>query len=180
MTAQRDEASVICIGEVLVDIFAEAQDGEGCDIARADRFRPLLGGAPANAAVALARQGCSSALLARVGDDGFGAFLRGALRREGVDVALIESATARTGLAFVSRDATGERAFLFYRDGSADMRLDAAQVRRQAAHIGAARALHLCGNGRGRRRNLFFFLMVGRFLQTNNLPPLGYPTLLLP
>ncbi len=147
MRGEAPARPVICVGEVLVDLFAEATDGAGCPIAEAERFRPLLGGAPANAAVALARQGYPSALLALVGDDGFGAYLRRALDAEGVATALVDSSPARTGLAFVSRDAAGERSFLFSRDGSADMCLDAAQVALHAKEIAAAAAVHLCGNG---------------------------------
>ena len=141
------ERQVVCIGEVLVDLFAEAKGGGPAPIAGADAFRPRLGGAPANVAVALARQGVPTALLARVGRDAFGDFLWRGLASEGVSTELMARVDARTGLAFIARDGDGERQFLFYREEGADTTLSDHDVRAAAERSTTWRALHLCGNG---------------------------------
>lgn len=141
------ERQVVCIGEVLVDLFAETAGGGPAPIAGADVFRPCLGGAPANVAVALARQGVPAALLARVGRDAFGDFLLRGLASEGVSTELMARVDARTGLAFVARDGDGERQFLFYREGGADTTLSDDDLGAVAEGGATWRALHLCGNG---------------------------------
>lgn len=137
---------VVCLGEALIDCFAEADVGGVASIENARTFLPLLGGAPLNVAVGLARQGVSTALLAVLGRDGFGERLRLGLEREGVATRYLGQSDARTGLAFVARDAAGERSFLFYRKDTADQQLDVAYVEGHAELIRGARALHLCGN----------------------------------
>src|SRR5262249_33912618 len=82
------------------------------------------GGAPANVAVGLARLGVAAAFAGKVGDDPFGHFLRNTFAGAGVDTRrMLLSNEARTGLAFVSLMANGERDFMFYRNPSADMLL---------------------------------------------------------
>jgi fructokinase len=135
-----DEAvDVLCLGEVLVDFFA---DPVGAELWAGPTFRPHLGGAPANMAVGLARQGMRVGLMTMVGKDAFGQFLRERLITEGVDVSRIrEHAAARTGVTFVSVDAAGERSFLFYRHPSADLCMEADDV--DAADVARAKVLHV-------------------------------------
>ncbi|HKR76900.1 MAG TPA: carbohydrate kinase, partial [Rhodanobacter sp.] len=45
--------SILCFGEALIDMHAQAFDGRGF----AQQLRPFAGGAPANTAVAVARLG---------------------------------------------------------------------------------------------------------------------------
>ena len=74
---------IVCLGELLVDMFpAEV----GRSLVEVSAFRPVPGGAPANAAVAAARLGARSAFIGKVGDDAFGHHLADVLKREGVDV----------------------------------------------------------------------------------------------
>ncbi len=69
------------------------------------------GGKGANQAAAAALLGASVAFLGRVGDDGFGGPLVGALREKGVDTALVrEAEDASTGTAFITVTADGENA----------------------------------------------------------------------
>jgi fructokinase len=108
-------------GETLVDMLPAAPG----PLAGVERFDRRFGGGPANVAVGLARLDDPPLFWTRVGDDPFGDFLADRLAAEGVPSDLVErDPEARTGLAFVSLDQSGERSFTFYRDGSADTRLD--------------------------------------------------------
>lgn len=108
-------------GETLVDMLPDALGS----LSAVERFDRRFGGGPANVAVGLARLDDPPLFWTRVGDDPFGDFLADRLDAEGVATDLVErDPEARTGLAFVSLESSGERAFTFYRDGSADTRLD--------------------------------------------------------
>lgn len=111
--------TAVCLGEALVDFVA---DTAGVTLSECPGFRKAPGGAPANVAVGLARLGVEAAFLGRVGEDPFGHFLEQTLSGAGVDTRFVTfDGEARTGLAFVSLRADGERDFVFYRNPSADM-----------------------------------------------------------
>jgi len=129
---------VLACGELLVDFFATEV---GSTLAESTHFQKAAGGAPANVAVGLVRLGHSAGFMGQVGDDPFGHFLADTLARNGVDTtALRFTADARTGLAFVSLQAEGERDFDFYRHPSADMLWRAEDV--DAAYLAQARVFH--------------------------------------
>ena len=134
---------VVCFGEALIDFLNTGKqlDGE----LMLNSFTQYPGGAPANAAVAVARLGGRAAFAGQVGDDAFGHFLLRALKRYGVDTAHVAvHPTAPTPLAFVFLDAEGERSFTFRRDGTADIVLEAAQV--SDAWFADTGIAHFCSN----------------------------------
>jgi len=109
---------VIAFGEALVDMLSSRL---GDDTGQ-ETFTPYAGGAPANVAVACARLSVPSQFLGMVGDDTFGHFLIRELKSHGVDTqGVVLTKEARTALAFVSRDSSGERTFDFYRPPAADL-----------------------------------------------------------
>jgi fructokinase len=117
---------VICLGEALIDFVA---DESGVTLIECPGFRKAAGGAVANVAVGLARLGVSTAFLGKVGDDPFGHFLEQTFSASGVDTRYMSfDQEARTGLAFVSLQANGERDFVFFRNPSADMLYRAEEV----------------------------------------------------
>ncbi|MBT8434292.1 MAG: fructokinase [Gammaproteobacteria bacterium] len=129
---------VICLGELLVDFIPTVT---GKDLIDTPAFQKAAGGAPGNVAVGLQQLGVDTAFVGKVGDDPFGYFLSGTLADKGVDVSLVKySDEARTGLAFVSLKADGDREFLFYRHPSADMLLVADEIDLDV--IRSARLLH--------------------------------------
>jgi fructokinase len=65
---------IVTFGEVLWDVFEIAPD----------TYRRVIGGAPANLAVVLARLGVRAAVIGAVGVDAFGEALRARLAAEGV------------------------------------------------------------------------------------------------
>lgn len=109
--------TILCFGEALIDFLAsEPSAGE------ARSFRQFAGGAPANAAVAVAKLGGRCEFVGMLGEDMFGDFLLQSLREAGAGVRYVRrTAAAKTALAFVSLDAHGERSFSFYRPPAADL-----------------------------------------------------------
>jgi fructokinase len=133
-------ADVVVFGEALVDMFPEQL---GIPLDEVGRFIRHLGGAPANLAVGLCRQGVPTALVTLVGNDAFGRFVKRALADEGVVVdAVGQHKSARTGVTFVSIGVGGARGFLFYRHPSADMLIAPAHVDAQPQHIRRGRVFH--------------------------------------
>lgn len=112
---------VVCLGELLIDLFpAEI----GLRLAEVSAFHPKPGGAPANVAVALARLGCDSAFIGKLGDDAFGHHLAKTLAQSGVETRAIRfDEYARTTLAFIASPDPHTAEFLFYRNPGADTRL---------------------------------------------------------
>lgn len=130
--------SALCLGEALIDFVA---DVSGCSLIECPGFRKAPGGAPANVAVGLARLGVKAAFLGKVGEDPFGRFLEQTFAGAGVDTRWMRfDPAARTGLAFVSLQANGERDFVFYRNPSADMLYRPDEIPAEA--FAACRVLH--------------------------------------
>ncbi len=146
-------SSVICFGEALIDFLNVARFNtdiqENSSLMLSD-YRQYPGGAPANAAVAVAKLGGNAYFAGQVGQDAFGDFLEQALKHYQVDTRfLLKHASAKTALAFVSLDETGERSFAFYRDNSADVLLTKNQVQQllfTADKLEPAYIFHFCSN----------------------------------
>jgi fructokinase len=135
--------STIAFGEVLIDMLSSRVGGDIGNTTEA--FTKYAGGAPANAAVAVARLGGRSYMAGKIGDDMFGHFLRDELQAAGVNTTyLLDTTEAKTALAFVSLDASGERSFSFYRNPSADMLFRADEF--QPQWFAEPGILHICSN----------------------------------
>ena len=133
---------VVTLGECLVAMVAS----DPGPLAEARMFVAHVAGAEANLAVGLARLGMSSAIIGRVGDDGFGAMIMRRLRGEGVDVSGVSSDTnGPTGMLVRSQAGVGKAELRYYRAGSAGSMLSADDVTRHVATIRAARILHVTG-----------------------------------
>lgn len=112
-------STAVCLGEALTDFIA---DVAGVTLVECPGFRKAPGGAPANVAVGLVRLGVDAAFLGKVGDDPFGRFLEQTFAGAGVVTRFMRfDPDHRTGLAFVSLKADGDRDFVFFRNPSADM-----------------------------------------------------------
>lgn len=134
---------VICFGEALIDFLNFEQSQQGPLTLPA--FRQYPGGAPANAAVAVARLGGTARFVGQVGQDAFGDFLIQAMAAYGVDTSLVfQHASARTALAFVLLDEQGERSFSFYRHQTADVLFNQQQC--DPDWFDNNSILHLCSN----------------------------------
>src|SRR5438132_7279234 len=89
---------LITIGRVGVDLYPEQI---GVPLAKVRTFAKSLGGSPTNVAVAAARLGHRAAVITKVGDDGFGVYVREVLAAFGVDTRYVRTdPTLRTPVVF--------------------------------------------------------------------------------
>ena len=132
---------IVCFGEALIDFLAGPPGTQG----EARVFRQFAGGAPANAAVAVARQGGRCQFVGMLAQDMFGDFLLESLREAGAGTQYVRRTDrAPTALAFVSLDARGERSFSFYRPPAADLLF--AETDFDPACFADASVFHVCSN----------------------------------
>src|SRR3712207_7727785 len=111
------DLEVITMGRVSVDLYPEQI---GVPLAKVKTFAKSLGGSATNVAVAAARLGHRSAVITKVGDDGFGAYVRGALGGFGVDPRWVSTdPNLRTPLAFCEIFPPDNFPILFYRQPKA-------------------------------------------------------------
>jgi len=107
------ELEVLTVGRVSVDLYPEQSN---VPLAGVETFKKSIGGTATNVAVAAARLGRRVGLFTKVGDDGFGEYVRAALERFGVDPRYVGTdPDHRTPLAFAILDPPEEPDILFYR-----------------------------------------------------------------
>ncbi|EME58379.1 5-dehydro-2-deoxygluconokinase [Amycolatopsis decaplanina] len=103
----------LTVGRVGVDLYPEQS---GVPLAGVSTFAKSLGGTATNVAVAAARLGRSTSVLTKVGPDGFGEYVRQALRGFGVSPEHVgTSAGLQTPVVFCSLDPPADPPLLFYR-----------------------------------------------------------------
>jgi len=136
------QSRVVCVGEILVDFLP---DTVGARLRDVHTYHASIGGSPANTAVGLARRGVPTAVVARVGDDEFGGFLRRRLAEEGVDIrGLVSVPDRRTGLLFLEIGPDGERSCISIRDPGGAAVLCSGDLDEEV--IAASDVLHLSSN----------------------------------
>ena len=114
---------VYSIGEMLIDFIPGSEPAS---------YIRKAGGAPANAAIAVAKNGLSASMCCKVGDDDFGRFLMDTLKEHGVTAASPELCKdAVTTMAFVTLEEDGERKFTFARKPGADSFLSEDDVKEE-------------------------------------------------
>lgn len=132
------------MGRVSVDLYPEQI---GATLAEVKTFAKSLGGSATNVAVAAARLGHTSAVITRVGDDGFGPYVRAALEGFGVDPRWVGTdPKLRTPIVFCEIHPPDRFPLLFYREPKApDMNLSADDLNLEA--ISAAPLFWTTGTG---------------------------------
>ncbi|MCC8248980.1 5-dehydro-2-deoxygluconokinase [Saccharothrix luteola] len=104
---------VLTVGRVGVDLYPEQS---GVPLADVRTFAKSLGGTATNVAVAAARLGRASAVLTKVGPDGFGPYVRSALESFGVSSSYVGTAPGlQTPVVFCALDPPEDPPLLFYR-----------------------------------------------------------------
>ena len=81
-------SEVVCLGELIVDMISSTRDAS---IEASESFFPTPGGAPANVAVGLVRQGVSASYIGKVGEDAFGRLMFNTMLSQGVDASGIDT-----------------------------------------------------------------------------------------
>lgn len=129
---------IVCLGEALVDMVATVM---GLNLVQTPGFNKAAGGAPTNVAAGCALLGGSAGLIAKVGQDSFGEFLRQTLWDAGVDLEhFLLTPDYATQLAFVARDERGVPDFAFHVKESADQELSAQDL--DASYVSSGQVFH--------------------------------------
>jgi len=141
MPAKNKKLDLICMGRVAVDFYGQQI---GARLEDMGSFSKYLGGSSGNVAYGTARQGLKSSMLARVGDEHMGRFLKEELDNVGVDTRyLIKDKERLTALVILGIKDTETFPLIFYRDNCADMAITAADVNEE--YIASARCLAITG-----------------------------------
>ena len=129
------------MGRVAVDLYSQQI---GARLEDASSFAKYLGGSSGNVAYGTARQGLRSSMLARVGDEHMGRFLREELNQVGCDTShLITDKERLTALVLLGIKDRDTFPLIFYRDNCADMAITASDV--DESYIASARCLAITG-----------------------------------
>lgn len=141
MSTQQKRLDVICIGRIAVDLYGQQI---GARLEDMSTFSKYLGGSSGNVAYGTAIQGLKSGMLARVGDEHMGRFLREELQRVGANTdCLITDKSRLTGLVILGIKDQDTFPLVFYRDNCADMALTPDDIRED--YIASSRAVAVTG-----------------------------------
>ena len=109
------------IGEMVIDMIPGSEPAS---------YLRRAGGAPANVAIAVVKNGLKASLTCKVGNDDFGRFLMDTLKKNRVKQNVpVLTDQAITTIAFVTLQEDGERTFTFARKPGADMLLSPDEVK---------------------------------------------------
>lgn len=137
-------AQVVCLGILVADVVGkpiEAFPPRGT-LASVERMELHAGGCAVNTGITLRRLGISTAVLGKVGTDGFGDFLRHTLETNSVETqGIILDASASTSATMVAVHSDGERTFLHHTGANAAYCADDVSW----AQIELADILHIAG-----------------------------------
>ena len=127
---------ILTLGELLIDFTHNGVSSQGNGL-----FEANPGGAVCNVLAMMNKLGHSAAYMGKVGDDIFGHLLKKTLEEVSINTeCMLMDKDARTTLAFVANDETGDRSFSFYRNPGADMMFTEEEVNEEA--IAASRIFH--------------------------------------
>lgn len=141
MKANNKKLDLICMGRVAVDFYGQQV---GARLEDMGSFSKYLGGSSGNVAYGTARQGLKSSMLARVGDEHMGRFLKEELDSVGVDTShMVTDKERLTALVILGIKDSETFPLIFYRDNCADMAITAEDVSEK--HIASARCLAITG-----------------------------------
>jgi len=141
MVRGQTKLDVICLGRIAVDLYGQQIGARLEDMAT---FSKYLGGSSGNVAYGTAIQGLRSGMLARVGDEHMGRFIREELEKVGVDTqCLITDKDRLTALVLLGIKDKDTFPLIFYRDNCADMALSPEDI--DENYIASSRALAITG-----------------------------------
>ena len=116
---------VTCLGILVADAVAKSVDflpAEG-KLELVEQLQLYTGGCAVNTAIDLSKLGLKSAVIGKVGKDGFGDFLKKELSEQKVDISGLKTdSSCSTSASFVLVNSSGERSFLHCLGSNAEMR----------------------------------------------------------
>lgn len=110
-------ADVTCLGILVADVVGKPVDEvpDRGKLTLVDTMELHTGGCAANTGIALAKIGVDTAIIGKVGDDGFGDFMIKALGGWGADCSgIVRDGTSNTSSTMVMVHGDGERSFIHY------------------------------------------------------------------
>ncbi|MBF6596456.1 MAG: carbohydrate kinase family protein [Thermaceae bacterium] len=136
---------VVSVGIFVADVVAKPVRGtaEKGKLELVDEILLCSGGSAASTGYSLARFGIPTAVIGRVGQDGFGDFLVNEAHRHGAESLLVRDPGASTSATQVLVDPDGERTFIHAIGANA--RLVPSDVPLEALRARGAKLLHLAG-----------------------------------
>ena len=138
---KQKKLDVICMGRIAVDLYGQQI---GARLEDMSSFAKYLGGSSGNVAYGTAIQGLKSSMLARVGDEHMGRFIREELQRVGCDTShLITDKERLTGLVILGIKDEDTFPLIFYRENCADMAITPDDFSEE--YIASARCLAITG-----------------------------------
>jgi len=134
----------LTFGRSSVDLYPEQHNVPLADV---ETFRKSVGGSPTNVAIAAARLGRRAAVINRVGNDAFGAFVRQKLASFGVHTEFVSTdADLLTPVVFCELDPPEDPSLFFYRKPrGAEMNISSAELPMDA--VRAAPLFWVTGSG---------------------------------
>lgn len=117
-------AEVTCLGILVADLVGKPVDKypDRGKLVLVDQLELHSGGCASSAAVALAKIGVKTAVIGKVGKDGLGDFMIGALEKNGVDTrGVIRDPNVGTSGTMVMVHSDGERSFIHYLGANASL-----------------------------------------------------------
>jgi sugar/nucleoside kinase (ribokinase family) len=138
-------SEIVCLGIIVADVIARPVDAypQRGELSLCSEMRPSIGGCAANTGIGLQKLGIPTAIIGKVGRDGFGDLTRGILQGHGVDTSGIvldeETATSAT-MVMIASD--GERSFIHYTGANAAFTADDVDWNL----IRGAKLLHVAGH----------------------------------
>ncbi|MBR4863188.1 MAG: carbohydrate kinase [Oscillospiraceae bacterium] len=127
---------VVTLGELMIDFTCVSTDSTGFPTMAAHP-----GGAVTNFIATLARFGCKTAILGKVGNDAFGKLMIRTVQDAGVATGgVLLDDNSFTTMAFVTLDSSGDRSFSFARKPGADTQLTTEEV--DLSIINSAKVFH--------------------------------------
>ena len=137
--SDRKEFDVLCVGSATEDVFVQVDETKIIRVEDEDECKAYLaleygakirvsdvlldtGGGATNTAVTFSRMGMRVGVVTKVGDDGPGERVIGAMEAQGIDVSHVaRDPQRRTGYSVIITGFTGDRTILVYRGASGHM-----------------------------------------------------------
>ena len=135
---------VTCVGLLTADVVGKPIDAlpHRGHLALVERMELHTGGCAANTGLGLAKLGVPTAIIGKVGRDGFGDFMVQRFADSGIDIGgMVRDDRTATSATMVLVHGDGERSFLHYPGANAEFRVEEIDF----AMVKASRVLHVAG-----------------------------------
>jgi sugar/nucleoside kinase (ribokinase family) len=127
-----------CNIDFLMNVTRFASADDEVDI---ENLNISMGGSAANFAMKTSRLGLNTGIMARIGKDHYGQYIRTQFNKENIDTEQLISIDERTGMAFISVDPQGERSIYTFMGANSNFKLNKKDIQL----IKRSEILHITG-----------------------------------